>query len=634
MNLFIEASHERCRMKGINPENVCSTRMLEGEELEKKMELNKELILTAFPFLKHLYDFVKGSNFLVILNDAEGCILSVLGDSKILSEAMELKMIPGAYMDEEHIGTNAMSMVLSEGVPVQLSGKEHYINAYHKWTCSAAPIKDSKGNIIGVIDLTGYSENVHPHTLGMVIAAANAIERMLEINQYNAQLEISKKRIETVFESVYSGILSSDIEGNVITINKHIVNMFGYSEHEISGMKIYDIIRDWDSIINILKSGKGFTDEDVYVNARTNKLQFTLTAYPVYDSGENLKEIVYTFYELKKSRKLAGKILSGQATYTFDKIIGQNNYFIKIIEYAKKIADSKSTVLITGESGTGKEVFAQSIHNHSIRKEEPFVAVNCGAIPRTLIESELFGYEEGAFTGARKGGNAGKFELADGGTIFLDEIGEMPTDMQIRLLRVIQEGVIYRIGGTKQIPVDVRIIAATNKNLIDEVSKGNFRKDLFYRLNVIPIKLPPLRERKEDIPLLINYYMNKTSKKLNKHSVYISQEYMNYLQNYNWPGNIRELENIIELIVNSETVQINPWNIDAEEYMIDIKPNSHLSLDQIERQHIINVLREFKGNITVAAKVLDIGRNTLYRKIEKHNIDCSKFQHCTQLEHA
>jgi PAS domain S-box-containing protein len=560
--------------------------------------------------------------------------MSAVGDGQILSEARELKMIPGAYMDEEHIGTNAMSLVLSEGMPVQLSGKEHYIKAYHKWTCSAAPIRDSKGNIVAVIDLTGYSENVHPHTLGMVIAAANAIERMLEINEYNEKLEISKKRIETVFESVYSGILSVDIEGNVLTRNKQIINMFGYSEHEISNMKVWQIVRNWDMVVDKLASGKEFTDEDVYINARTNKLQYTLTAYPVYDSEKKLKEIVCIFYELKKEQKIAGKILSGQAVYTFDKIIGQNRNFIKVIEYAKKIADSKSTVLITGESGTGKEVFAQSIHNHSIRREEPFIAVNCGAIPRTLIESELFGYEEGAFTGARKGGNAGKFELADGGTIFLDEIGEMPVDMQIRLLRVIEEGVMYRIGGTKQTSVDVRIIAATNRNLLDEVAKGNFRKDLFYRLNVIPIKLPALRERKEDIPILVNYYMGKTSEKLNKRSVHIPQEYMNYLQNYDLPGNIRELENIIELIVNTETIQLNLWNGDIEKNAADIKSDTHLSLDQMEKQHIISVLREYKGNITISAKVLDIGRNTLYRKIEKHNINCSEFEHCTEMKHA
>ena len=631
MYSFIENSHRRCEIKGIRPENIYSTRVIEGKELQEKLERNKELILIAAPFLSHLYDFVRGSSFFAILNDSEGCILDLFGDEEILSEARALKMIPGAYMDEENIGTNSMSLVLSEKMPVQVSGKDHFINAYHKWTCSAAPIKDSVGNIIGVIDLTSYSENVHPHTLGMVIAAAHAIENMLELNKYNTVLEVSKNRIETIFNSISSGILSSDLDGNITTMNKQTANMLGYSEYEIEHMKIWELIRDWKNIVERLRIDRGFVDEDVYVNARLNKLQFTLTAYPVYDSQKKIIEIVYILNELVKGRKLAGKILSGQAIYTFDKIIGKDKKFIKTVEYAKKIADSKSTVLITGESGTGKEVFAQSIHNYSIRSEEPFIAVNCVAIPRTLIESELFGYEEGAFTGARKGGNAGKFELADGGTIFLDEIGEMPMDMQIKLLRVIEEGVIDRIGGSKHIPINVRIIAAANKDLKEEAAKGNFRLDLFYRLNVLPIRLPPLRERSQDIPMLVNYYMDRTSKKLNKRSIHIPNEYMAYLQNYDWPGNIRELENVIEFIVNTETIQLNLLRENREQQNNNRK-NENLSLNEMEKQHIIRVLNETGRNITIAAKILDIGRNTLYRKIEKHKIDCSELEQCSMME--
>lgn len=328
---------------------------------------------------------------------------------------------------------------------------------------------------------------------------------------------------------------------------------------------------------------------------------------------------------LKKVRKLAGKISSGHAVYTFEKIIGKNKDFLKIIDYCNKVASSSSTILITGESGTGKEVFAQAIHNISDRKDEAFIAVNCGAIPRSLIESELFGYEEGAFTGAKKGGSAGKFEIADGGTIFLDEIGEMSLDMQIKLLRVIEEKVINRIGGRNPIPVNVRIISATNKDLKEEVSKGNFRNDLYYRVNVIPIHLPPLRERKDDIPLLIDFFMNRISKRLNKRKVEIPKEYLEYLINYDWPGNIRELENIIELIINTESI---PFSFEKKV----IKPGADfvdsndecLKLEYVERNHIIYVMEKFKGNVTLASKALGIGRNTLYRKLKKFNIKVSE----------
>ncbi|MDF2881154.1 MAG: Fis family transcriptional regulator [Clostridiaceae bacterium] len=338
-------------------------------------------------------------------------------------------------------------------------------------------------------------------------------------------------------------------------------------------------------------------------------------------------------------RKLVEKLSNAHAIYTFDKIIGKNKNFIKIIEYAKKISDSKSTILITGESGTGKEVFAQAIHNYSNRRDMFFIAVNCGAIPPNLIESELLGYEEGSFTGAKKGGNAGKFEMADGGTIFLDEIGEMSLDMQVRLLRVIEEGVINRIGSSKPFPVNVRIIAATNKDLEEEVKKGNFRKDLFYRLNVLPIHLPPLRERQEDIELLVDYYMNKISKKLNKKKICIDNGLLNQFLQYQWPGNIRELENIIELIVNTEevskdlTYKLRPHVIidkHASKCNIEIED---MKLESVEKNHIIKVLKSFRGNVSLSAKAMGIGRNTLYRKMEKYRINCSDLEQCVGLEH-
>ena len=633
MKGYIEASHNRCRSTEILANNLFSTLILTDGENKDMLEKNKDLILTAIPFMNHLYDFVSGSDFFAILCDSDGCILKVIGDESILSEAAKSKMITGAYMDETHIGTNAMSLVISEKVPIQISGKEHFFESYHKWTCSAAPIKDLNGKVIGIIDLTGYIENVHPHTLGMVVAAADAIEKMFEINKYNSMLEISKKRLETTIDSISAGILTCDLMGNITAMNKQVVRMFGYSENEMKKIIIPDLIQSWNGIVENLKSKGTFIDQDIYINARVNKLQYTLTLYPIYDLDMKLEEITLVLYELKKGRKIAGKILSGQAVYTFDKVIGKNKRFMKTIDYAKKIAESKSTVLITGESGTGKEVFAQAIHNYGERCDEPFIAVNCGAIPRALVESELFGYEDGAFTGAKKGGNAGKFEIADGGTIFLDEIGEMPTDMQIKLLRVISESTITRICSSKQIPIDVRIMAATNKDLKHEIEKGNFRKDLYYRLNVMPLYLPPIRERRDDILQLVNYYMKKTSKRLNKRIVDIPEAYMKYLMEYDWPGNVRELENVIELIVNSEAIQLNIGNKVIEVKKSTINLNANISLEMMEKLHISKVIKDVKGNMTLAANILGIGRNTLYRKIEKYNIDCSKSEHSSVMEH-
>lgn len=623
---YLARSHERCRRYGVDEDRVYSARILSERELFDTLETRRELILVAEPFLSQLYGFVRGSNFFSMLTDADGCILSMMGDDDILSEAFALRMAPGAYMDERSIGTNAMGTCLAEGEPVQVSGDEHYIKAYHRWTCSGAPIRDADGTIVGAIDLTGYSENVHPHTLGMVVAAADAMGRMLEVRRYNDQLQISNTYLEALLDSITAGIVGVDLEGTVRTVNAHAAAMFGYDEEAMRSMRAPQLFEGWDEVRGTLLRGQRFMDEDVFVRAAANKLQFNLAAYPVLDSEGSLHDVILVFKDVRKVRKLANRIMGRRAIYTFDKIIGDDPAFARAIEFAKKMADSRSNILIMGESGTGKELFAQAIHNHSDRREEAFVAINCAAIPRMLIESELFGYEEGSFTGARHGGQPGKFEVADGGTVFLDEIGEMPIDMQTRLLRVIEEGTVCRIGSSKESVVNVRVIAATNKELADEVAKGNFRKDLFYRLNVLPMRLPPLRERKGDIPVLVRFFMDRITRKLNKRPVDIPERRMRDLMDYDWPGNIRELENLVELMVNAEAMPAGPPDgSSARARPTDAtrkpsvaappsEPESELLADA-ERSHIERVLARYDGNVSLAAKALGIGRNTLYRKL-------------------
>lgn len=640
---YVINSHERCKNYRVELDRVFSRKIIYGHELSKKLDEKRELMVTAELYMNQLYNFVKGSNFFSILTDEEGCILSVIGDESIVSEAFSLKVVPGAYMDERSIGTNSMGTALAEGRPVQVSGEEHYIKEYQRWTCSASPIRNARGEIIGCIDLTGYSEHVNSHTLGMVVAAANAIEKMLDIKRYTEELSMAKKFSDTIMDSIETGILTSDLEGNIKTFNRYIADMFGYHANEMKLMKMGDLLENWENVKTSIINKQSFTDEDVFVNTRRKRPQFNLSAYPHLD-GQKMN-IVFVFREVKKVRKLAKNIMGHQAVYTFDKIIGNDDNFVRIIDYAKKISDSSSNVLIMGESGTGKELFSQAIHNFSNRKEEPFVVLNCGAIPRNLIESELFGYEGGAFTGAKSTGQPGKFEIADGGTIFLDEIGEMPLDMQTRLLRVLEEGTVSRVGSVKEILVDVRVIAATNKDLNEEVRKGNFRKDLYYRLNVLPIKLMPLRERKADIPLLSQFFMQRISLKLNKKSVNISDETMKAFLEYEWPGNVRELENIIEQIVNTESIPENfvkadrntdvqaKAEIDQTEVQQAVKKRmeENLKLEVVEVQHIIKVLDLYHGNVTLAARALGIGRNTLYRKMENIRMICLEIEHYSNL---
>lgn len=619
LNLNIMESLSRCNKFGINEEQLYSKKILDGVELQERFAQNRDLILTASPYMEKLINFVKGSNFFALLTDGKGCILNAIGDEGILSEAFSMRMIPGAFMNEKSIGTNAMSMVLNYKKPVQVSGEEHFIKAYHKWTCSAAPIMDDNNNILGVLNLTGYIEQVHPHTLGMVVAASSAIEQMLKVKKYNRLDNIVNSHIKNVFESIPVVILTSDMDGKIKLYNKRALRVFENYDNKLKAKDMNEIIVDWYKIKDYLYTNKKSSFQ-VTIFTFGNKLSCNVTASPIYDPQINDIEMVYAFQEI---HKVKNKKSNGQAYYTFDKIIGEDDNFIKVVQYAKKISDSKSTILIMGESGTGKEVFAQSIHNYSSRMDGPFIALNCGAIPKQLIESELFGYEEGAFTGARKGGNIGKFELANGGTIMLDEIGEMPLDMQTKLLRVVQEGTITRIGSSKSIYVDVRIIAATNKDLKGEVEIGTFRKDLYYRLNVLPIYLPPLRKRKGDIILLLKYFMKNIADRLNKKQVDIPEEYLKKMLNYDWPGNIRELENVVELIINTESL---PGNYFGEEeshednILIDLN-KENLKLDHIEKMHIIKTLKKFKGNVTHTADALGIGRNTLYNKMKKYDIE-------------
>ncbi len=638
---YIARSHERCRAYGIDLDRVVSTRILRGPELGRRLDAKRGLIVAAEPFVNQLYGFVKGSGFFAILTDEEGCILKVIGDEDILAKAFSIEMVPGAFMDERSIGTNAMGTALAEGMAVQVSGTEHFVTAYHQWTCSGAPIRDADGRVIGALDLTGNCENVHSHTLGMVVAATDAIGKLLRIERINEELSLSKQYAETIIDSLSAGIVTADLRGTVVTASNSSAAMFGYEAAELRRMNVADLVEGWDRIRESLIARHPFQEEDLAVNARRNRLRFSVSAYPLVGPGGETRNAVLVFKELRRVRKLANKILGRQAIYTFDKILGADENFVRVVDFAKKAADSRSTVLILGESGTGKELFAQAIHNASDRREESFVAINCGALPRTLIESELFGYEEGAFTGAKRSGQPGKFEIADGGTVFLDEIGEMPIDLQTRLLRVIEEGTVCRVGGDHDIPVNVRVVAATNKDLREEVERGNFRKDLYYRLNVLPLELPPLRERKGDIPLLLDYFMRRISRKLNKKPVRLPESGLRALIDYEWPGNVRELENYIELLINAEGVVPVPARRGAEKSRTIIVPaafggskadEGRMTLEELERRHIERTLRSYRGNMSGAARALGIGRTTLYRKIESLGIDCSDMEQCSDSE--
>lgn len=625
---IIRESHERSRQYGVSPDRTKSPNILKGSRKEDILKSNKELIIVAAPLLDLLYNFVAGSGFILILTDKEGCILRISGDQPTIEAANQMQIVVGAYLDEKSVGTNAMGTAIREDMPVQVSSTEHFITAYQQWTCSAAPVHDEKGTIIGTINLTGRQELVHLHTLGLVVAAVTSIETRLKNNLNEQRLTESVWFLNTVMDSMSLAVISLNDNGQIRSANKMAHKLLKYPNDHLQGLMIGGILPEWKKHFEIVSNQQIILDEDTSLNTAAGKESFCMSAYPITLRSGQIDGMVISFREMKRVYKTVNKYTGMNARYSFEDLIGESDEIKRIAEYARAVANSPSTVLISGESGTGKEIIAQSMHNYSNRAENSFVALNCGAISPGLIESELFGYDEGAFTGAHKGGRPGKFELAHGGTLFLDEIGEMPPDMQVKLLRAIQESAVTRVGGNKLIPVDVRIIAATNKNLKEEIDKGRFRSDLFYRLSVIPVYIPPLRDRREDIPLLIRYFLNLKSVRLKKNVPEISKQLFTSLIQYHWPGNIRELENFIEKYVNLDgDLSFDPASMKDENTLSSIADPTGIkqkpaifSLADTEKQAIANALGHFSNNISRTAMALGISRNALYEKIKRHGL--------------
>ena len=487
------------------------------------------------------------------------------------------------------------------------------------------------GKSYGVIGLIAFNEtqadrinNNHENLINFLGRMADLISNKLKAQIKAYELELEKKKIDTLLDSIDKAIVSIDINGKIERYNPKFKEIFKLND-SICNENIFRIL-DFMNTQSINKFNKEKSYSFYY-----KKDKYTLRGiYNVSKTVFNneLKGYVIDFIDKKDAIKNYNKI-NKEYKIMLENIIGESQIIESTKNEALMASKSTSTVLIIGESGTGKELFARAIHNHSKRSDNPFVAVNCAAIPDNLLESELFGYEEGAFTGAKKGGNLGKFELADKGSIFLDEIGDMSLHLQAKLLRVLQEKELNKIGSNSNKSIDVRVIAATNKNLEDMVLNGLFREDLYYRLNVIPINLPSLRERKEDIPLLVDFMIKEYAKKLDKDVEAVDDKVLNTLINYKWPGNIRELQNIIEYSVNMSSGDTITMDLIPNKIKFNYKKPETIedenieTLDELERREIVKALnkyKDYKKDKDLVAKALGISRATLYRKLDKYNI--------------
>lgn len=455
--------------------------------------------------------------------------------------------------------------------------------------------------------------------LSIFLRQLKAQQDVLEVEQVEwLPHELSRQRFNAIFDTVEEGILVIDKQGVINMCNQKAIEML-----EPGSSLVGKSLQDVSFTQNILKSltTSELNRKEVLLNTPRGSVRFLVKNRSILDDRGNIDGSMITIEQMSKVRRLANSLIQ-PVMITFDEIVHVSAKMSKVVSLAKAVAKGNSTILICGESGTGKELFARAVHMASSRIENPFVVINCAAIPDALLESELFGYAEGTFTGGRKGGRQGLFEFAHSGTIFLDEVAEMPPYIQAKLLRVLQSGCVRRLGEMLENEVDVRVIAATNRNLEEMIAAGSFREDLYYRLNVIPLHLPSLREHKEDIPVLTQHFVNKYNERLGKRIETISQEVLELFLSYDWPGNVRELENIIERAVNlAQEEQLQAAHIQLPELVKVDKIHNDLkrTVKEIEKRALLEALKECRS-IRKAAKLLGVSHATVINKMRRYNI--------------
>ncbi len=531
-----------------------------------------------------------------------------------------------------------------EQVPTNYEFKIHKKNGEAIWVDVFFARTEVQGlplSIVGAVEISEKKELQEQLQKAHGELESRVEKRTQELIMANQELVCLNENLNNVVQNMSDGVVIVDEQGHVEILNPVIEKIWGDLFKQIkpfvtSGLRS----RKSKYIDRMLYERVAFRDKEIIFSTDKGPIHFLASGTPIINVNSQIKKGLVIIRPIQDVHRLVNRFAGSQARYTFDDIITNSNTMFNMMKQAKNAAGNLSNILIQGESGTGKEMFAQAIHSASNRKQGPFIAVNCGAIPRDLVGSELFGYVEGAFTGAKKEGNPGKFELASGGTLFLDEIGDMPFEQQAALLRVIQERAVNRIGSNSMIPVDVRIICATNKNLREEVRKGNFRADLFYRLNVIFINIPPLRERPEDIFLLLDYFLEKTSVKFGLDYT-LHSSIINPLLNYSWPGNVRELENVVERILNQSQggcidAKFLPSEFTAEDHvswpstnifksdknmtLLEARSKQKEKFLEIEKQQIINLLEIHRGNISQVARDMGMARSTIYKKMREYKI--------------
>ncbi|PFR41525.1 sigma-54-dependent Fis family transcriptional regulator [Bacillus cereus] len=592
INQRISESWHRCKQANVNPHMNKGQKILSSNIFQEQKKKSEIFLDIALPQIQNMRKTIDELQMMALLIDPDGYVLSLSGNKQTLKRAKHINFIEGVKWTESAVGTNAIGTALEIEEAIMISGTEHYTVASHSWSCAAAPIHNDDGKLIGVLDFSCPIEFSHPYMLGMVTSIAHAIERECSIRVHQNELHLIHRFLD---------VIDSD-EQVVICNHRDVI---------VSASKsVRERINNWSRM----------KLEELMHHGLETKLEI-----PVYSNERMIGKYMYLKENKQMNTYSALTFIKG---ITFSGVTGTSRAFQHTLEEIKLVSPTDASVYVCGETGVGKEYVARAIHENSPRKDGPFIAVNCGSLPKELMESELFGYAEGAFTGARRQGYKGKFEQANGGTLFLDEIGEVPPEMQVALLRVLQERTITPIGSSKLVPVNIRIITATHKDLLRLVEEGKFRQDLYYRLHVYPLYVPSLIERKEDIPYFIQHFCERK----NWNVVFPKSIYNQFLQ-HTWPGNIRELVNVLERIyILSQGREICEKQVDfllqtmrgnQQQLELQVENKTEHTLhfrEKIQRDSMIEALQKTNGNVSLAAKLLNVPRSTFYKRMQKYKL--------------
>jgi transcriptional regulator of acetoin/glycerol metabolism len=596
---------------GVDPTIRRALRSLpEGDLTERRRR--DPVYRLAEPVLEEFAQRLGSVHHVLAYFDAAGWMLSLQGHPGVIEGVSDINFAPGACWAEESAGTNGPGTAIREGRPVEVFASEHFVAAWQTWSCAGAPIfRPGEATPVGLVDITGPWEIYSPQALLLAKAIARNVEARLA--QAHA---VRDEVIRFAFRSGRGSsdpLLAVDTEGRILAANPAAAARIGLPSGRLP--------TDLRDIVDPLRAASPQADRVVEWR------DLRLLSQPVLHDGCPVGSVLRALAPPAAPAPLRGRAAPRPAApvrWSFDKILSECGALEAPLEVARVASRNALPVVISGESGTGKELFAQAIHGASARAAGPFVAVNCGSIPAPLLEAELFGYEAGAFTGGRKDGNAGKFEEASGGTLFLDEVSELSPQGQTALLRILQEREIVRLGGSTPRRVDVRIVAATNRELRPEVAARRFRQDLYYRLDVLSLAIPPLRQRVEDVPLLAQAFLEQAEAEVGRTGLRLSDEAVAALQGFTWPGNVRQLQNVIlRAAAMAPGNEILASHLPAEiSRTVDNTPRPAAPAgDGPERQALGARLERHAWNVARAAAELGVSRMTLYRRMQRFGLE-------------